>query len=371
MPESEIGCLSSKEGVIAKAFPVNDSDVQIAELQTGDDPVAVSNEFSKEQPSKSPFEIAGVMLDGKIWTTKITPSYQGRVATLGDILIPEKNVPAEFFIDEKSRTQWEYLKGSKREPRKTSSGHEYWYTEGAMTFPDPLDKPSRTIITGEGGSAPSRFKHVIQAKSGRLRRLTPVELERLNMFPDNHTEGSTNITRAFLMGNALVTGVIQKLGQALASALTVTTSPDDNVSDEINKCVPVVYIVPHKMKKDELEQMVFFEKQVLVYQTKCASILHGTYRKTCRKWIEKNLRYNLPMTEEKLHATPELRNITQLVLTRKKDSPLYFKINGWQWITKQGLEKLGYPVNAKHPKSMTYLLYSLAARDGTEKIRKP
>ena len=78
--------------------------------------------------------------------------------------------------------------------------------------PDSLDKPSRTIITGEGGSAPSRFKHVIQTSNGRLRRLTPVELERLNMFPDNHTSGVPDGRRAFLMGNALVTGVVERVG---------------------------------------------------------------------------------------------------------------------------------------------------------------
>jgi DNA (cytosine-5)-methyltransferase 1 len=85
-----------------------------------------------------------------------------------------------------------------------------------MVFPDSLDKPSRTIITGEGGKSASRFKHVIKTKKG-YRRLTPVELERLNMFPDNHTkfEGITDTKRAFFMGNALVVGVIEKIGREL------------------------------------------------------------------------------------------------------------------------------------------------------------
>ena len=33
-----------------------------------------------------------------------------------------------------------------------------------MTFPDNLSGPSRTIITGEGGISPSRFKHVVEFK---------------------------------------------------------------------------------------------------------------------------------------------------------------------------------------------------------------
>ncbi len=88
-----------------------------------------------------------------------------------------------------------------------------------MIFPDPLNKPSRTIVTGEGGSTPSRFKHVVKTKKG-LRRLTPLELERLCMFPDNHTyiPGMSDQRRAFFMGNALVVGVIERIGNSLSKA---------------------------------------------------------------------------------------------------------------------------------------------------------
>ena len=89
-----------------------------------------------------------------------------------------------------------------------------------MEFPDSLKKPSRTIITSEGGNTPSRFKHVIYSRK-RYRRLTPLELERLNMFPDNFTESSdiSNTKRAFFMGNALVVGVVEKLGSVLSRAV--------------------------------------------------------------------------------------------------------------------------------------------------------
>ena len=85
-----------------------------------------------------------------------------------------------------------------------------------MSFPDCLDKPSRTIITGEGGATPSRFKHVI-VHNEKERRLTSIELERLNMFPDNHTKHElvSDSKRAFLMGNALVVGVIERIGLEL------------------------------------------------------------------------------------------------------------------------------------------------------------
>ena len=85
-----------------------------------------------------------------------------------------------------------------------------------MIYPDALDNASRTIITGEGGKSPSRFKHVVESERG-LRRLTPIELERLNMFPEDYTklEGISDSKRAFFMGNALVVGIIEKIGESL------------------------------------------------------------------------------------------------------------------------------------------------------------
>jgi DNA (cytosine-5)-methyltransferase 1 len=52
--------------------------------------------------------------------------------------------------------------------------------------------------------------------------LSPVELERLNMFPDDHTklEGVTDTKRAFFMGNALVVGVIEKISQELIKKIS-------------------------------------------------------------------------------------------------------------------------------------------------------
>jgi DNA (cytosine-5)-methyltransferase 1 len=162
------------------------------------------------------------MVGRKIYTTKVIPKSTRKSVILKDIVIhDEKKIPEIYFIGENETKQWEYLKGGKKEERKTKSGHVYHYSEGPMIFPDSLDKPSRTIVTGEGGKSASRFKHVIKTKSGRLRRLTPIELERLNMFPENHTKimlgdkEVPDVRRAFIMGNALVVGVIKELGKSL------------------------------------------------------------------------------------------------------------------------------------------------------------
>jgi DNA (cytosine-5)-methyltransferase 1 len=204
----------TNQGTIAKAFPVSIESSKMNVIELLGDLVEVSDNFNKGGKI-SPFLNTGLLIDGVIHTIKTIPNYDGKRTVLKDIL-QNGEVTNDFFINEDDLIKWEYLKGSKKEIRKTADDFEYNYSEGAMIFPDALDNASRTIITGEGGSSPSRFKHVVKSERG-LRRLTPVELERLNMFPDNHTklEGITNTKRAFFMGNALVVGVIEKIGDEL------------------------------------------------------------------------------------------------------------------------------------------------------------
>lgn len=203
------------DGILAAAFPINDCVTNQAFVTIDGSLGEVSESFNKGK-NTSPFKNAGVMADRQVFTATATPSYHNPPVTLGDILVDESDVPAEFFIPEDDVKKWAYAKGGKSEKRvNKTTGYEYNYSEGAMAFPDYLDKPSRTIITGEGGAAPSRFKHVVLTPSGRYRRLIPLELERLNMFPDNHTAGVSDSRRAFLMGNALVTGIVERIGYQL------------------------------------------------------------------------------------------------------------------------------------------------------------
>jgi DNA (cytosine-5)-methyltransferase 1 len=206
----------TKTGVIADAFPVDPEARSDSFLLKGKLP-ELTKDFNKEHPDKSLFLNSGMMLNRKVFTFEVRPSYTGKRMTLGDVLVPHSQVPEEFFLSSKDLERWKYLKGAKRDERKTKEGFSYSYTEGAMIFPDPLNKPSRTIVTGEGGSTPSRFKHVVRTPSGRYRRLMPIELEKLCMFPEGHTEaeGISPARRAFFMGNALVVGVIAKLGVSL------------------------------------------------------------------------------------------------------------------------------------------------------------
>ena len=205
-----------QSSVIGKAFAARPKEgSSISEFNIQGTLPEVTQKFNKDAAKTSPFKDAGLMVARHVWTQEVSPVYEGTRLTLGQLVVDESEVPKEFFIDEKALEEWKYLKGPKSEMRKTSEGFEYHYSEGGMAFPDALDKPSRTIITGEGGPSPSRFKHVILTHSGRYRRLIPLELERLNMFPDNHTQNASDGKRAFLMGNALVTGIVERIGLVL------------------------------------------------------------------------------------------------------------------------------------------------------------
>jgi DNA (cytosine-5)-methyltransferase 1 len=209
-----------EEGTLAEAFPItSEKRLFPTEFKLNGDIVSISENFNKVGINGL-FENTGLMIEGLVTTLKTQPNYEGKFTILGD-LIQNGEVTSEFYIDNDDFDKWVYLKGPKKEMRTNSQGYEYNYSEGGMIFPDPLDKPSRTIITGEGGKSPSRFKHVIQTTKG-YRRLSPVELERLNMFPDDHTklEGVSDTKRAFFMGNALVVGVIEKIGIVLNHKIT-------------------------------------------------------------------------------------------------------------------------------------------------------
>ena len=208
-----------EDGTLANSFSVTtENKLFPKEFKLKGDIVSISENFNKDGKTGM-FENSGLMIDGNVTTIKTQPNYEGKFTILKD-LIQNGEVTEEFYISNEELDKWKYLKGPKKEMRKNADGFEYNYSEGGMIFPDPLDKPSRTIITGEGGKSASRFKHVIQTPKG-FRRLSPIELERLNMFPDDHTKlnGISDTKRAFFMGNALVVGVIEKIGIALTEKI--------------------------------------------------------------------------------------------------------------------------------------------------------
>ena len=211
----------NKDGVLAKSFPIENSDAQtnlFANFSIAGDLVDITNNFNADRGTKGIFENTGMIVGRDVYTFKSLPKYKGPRTMLGDILIDDSDVPEEYFLRGSDLEKWKFLKGAKKDPRKKSNGEIFYYCEGPMSFPDPLDRPARTIITSEGGTTPSRFKHVVE-QNNKLRRLTPIELERANMFPDNHTNLSSDTKRAFFMVNALVVVIIEKIGINLSKLI--------------------------------------------------------------------------------------------------------------------------------------------------------
>lgn len=196
----------NSHGLMAKAFPI-ESHEEILEGVVTSDIVDTSDHF------KFDFRSAGYMSNGKIFTAKIKEAEE-QPTLLGQIL--QKDVDKSYFIDDEARmAKWTYLKGAKKIPRKSKDGHEYVFSEGPIAFPDPWDRPGRTMLTSE--STLNRSTHVVaDPANGKLRTLTPIEAERLQGFDDDWTNsGMPQRMRFFCMGNALVVPMITRMGKVL------------------------------------------------------------------------------------------------------------------------------------------------------------
>ena len=206
-------------GVLPSALPIEEPE-GFDMVEVPDDPYIVTQSFNIGGKGKSPFGTAGAMQDFQVVTCDAVEAYSGPRRTLGDVIVPASEVPDSFYVPDDQLGKWRYLKGSKSEERvkKAPDGTEfaYHYSEGSMAFPDLLENPSRTILTGEGGAGASRFKHIVEI-DGRYRRLVPDELDQLQGFPKGWTNtGMTDGHRAFCMGNALVVGIPHLIGREIA-----------------------------------------------------------------------------------------------------------------------------------------------------------
>lgn len=198
------------------------------------------------------------------------PQITGKLSTLGAVIIDakHKSYDSSYEVTKSELEPWEYAKSEKKEYRIRKNAKDdfkdlwntykdclqsqdqakwdehkddfeehvadgtkrvYRYQEGQIAYPDHLNTASRTIITAEIGKSPSRTRHLIKTSNGKWRRLFPIELERLNQFPDNWTglEGMTDSRRGFLMGNALVVGIIERLREPLRDLITRRTKKEE------------------------------------------------------------------------------------------------------------------------------------------------
>ena len=205
MADASAESIMQNDGFMVKAFPIVEMG-KIAQTTLAIDIVDVSDSF------KFSFENAGYMHNGIIYTAKVVEQEE-KAITLGEIL--QRNVDEKYYITNEKMPKWTYLKGAKKIPRTSADGHEYVFSEGPIAFPDPWDRPGRTMLTSE--STLNRSTHVVSDPgTGRLRLLTPVEAERLQGFDDEWTNsGMPDRMRYFCMGNALVVPMITRMGKIL------------------------------------------------------------------------------------------------------------------------------------------------------------
>lgn len=230
------------DGFFAKSFPVFNDEKTASSKKLPKSIGSISEKFAFS------FENSGFMKDGTIYTIATKPYYEGPQITLGDIM-EDGDIDSKYFIPDsrlywtdpsvtrsdesekrltvEQRHTWQYIKGGKRLPRKAANGHEYMYSEGPIPMFDEYDKPARTMLTGEGSF--NRSTHIVKdKKTGKIRLLTAIETERIQGFPSDWTKDclvNGEIVemplnkRRFMMGNALVVNIIEKMEPFLSAII--------------------------------------------------------------------------------------------------------------------------------------------------------
>lgn len=211
-----------KEGFFAKPFPIKDEPFKnrVDSVKLPKDIVDVSDNFSFN------FHTAGIMRNGKIYTVHADPVIT-KPTPLGDILLDEELVDEKYYLSPEVEEKFKYLRGPKKIERTSASGHKYVFSEGGMSPTDLLDMPGRTMLTSEGST--NRSTHIVEV-NGRKRLLAPIECERLNGFPDDWTKGMTDRMRYFCMGNALVVGLIEIMGNRIAEIEDIHTPSEVQIA---------------------------------------------------------------------------------------------------------------------------------------------
>lgn len=207
-----------KDGLFARQFPIEGNPVKgrhaYGKLST--DIVEVSDNYDGGKMWN-----AGIMRHGVYYTYDTVPIEEEPI-TLGEIIQDESEVDDRYYLTEDQVEKFEYLRGAKKIERTSADGHKYVYSEGGMSPYDDLDLPGRTMLTSEG--TVNRSSHLLYI-GGRYRFLTPVEAERMQDFPDDWTKYKkpsdgevvevSDRMRLFFMGNALVTGIVKRIGDEL------------------------------------------------------------------------------------------------------------------------------------------------------------
>lgn len=200
-----------QKGVLASAFPIANHHKEFIDQWI--DEIKYDDMEMLSQWQKVFLYNAGVMMNGRVYSVEVEPHYEQFIPLRS--ILENKSLDEHYFLRDEDMQRWIYAKGAKHEQRYRRDGTPYFFSEGAVKFPEPLDKPSRTMLTSE--TQVGRTSHVVtDSFTSRLRVLTPIECERLNGFPDDWTDtGMPEKMRYFCMGNALVVPVVSRIGRSL------------------------------------------------------------------------------------------------------------------------------------------------------------
>ena len=204
-------------GIFASNFPIERNQINKNKLNQDVDLRKYKDTVEMTENFKCQFYNTGVMINGIVNTLESIPIIEPSIPLRK---IREKREGLnEYFLTEIQIDKFKSLRKGKSVPRTRPNGEPYTYSEGNMAFPDSLDSPGRTMLTSEASI--NRSTHVTKDwETNNLRFITPVEAERLQSFPKNWTNtGMPQKRRYFMMGNALVTQIINRLENTLSDII--------------------------------------------------------------------------------------------------------------------------------------------------------
>lgn len=123
---------------------------------------------------------------------------------LKDIL--EKTVDKKYYLNEEQLAKVKHMKSAKV---KTLKNGRIW-KEGAVPFPDSIDKPARCVTPSDGSI--NRSTHVIFDGTGH-RKLTIRERARLQCLPDTFKFPVSDSQASLQLGNGVVVKVISEIAK--------------------------------------------------------------------------------------------------------------------------------------------------------------
>jgi hypothetical protein len=116
----------------------------------------------------------------------------------------QKNPDKSLYLSDDEIVKAQFKKSKKSIPR-VKNGFEYFFNEGSIQFPNSIEKKSQCLLAA--GQGISRTTTYVDNGNG-IRKLSPVECERLQNVPDNYTDNVSNSQRYKMLGNGWTVDVI-------------------------------------------------------------------------------------------------------------------------------------------------------------------